>query len=471
MKRLPFDPRPTFPGSGSTGNSLSSPASAEARAALHRRPSSGRHPVWAPGAALVLGLLGAGAGCTLPAPPALGTATVNLVGQAPSGAVYRLRHAVITVTGFGNTRIWNTEDDPDRTSLSDDVVVGNYTASVAAGWNLERIEGTAARPVTAQLISDNPVDFIVSPQQRTIVPLRFHVDTDVVDLSQGYDIVLTVEESTPQIIVVTNLHGFLSGSVTVYPGQASGDTAPLRTIEGPLTTLSSPEAVTVTDDEIVVCDGDVGAVDFFPIQANGNVAPTRQIVGRDTEIGGCRDVAVYQGEVYVLESDEILVFPLTANGDATPVRRISGLFVGESFAIDGSEIYVAKSNGEILVYALPLAEDAAPTRIFSVDCPFGIAVADGELFLNNLCGLHGRIDVYPATETGQPRVLRSLVGDHTGLQVPERVRRFRDELYVSDSDAEQILIYPATAADDAAPARAIGGPHTGLSTPVGLAVH
>lgn len=424
-----------------------------------------------PAAALVLGLFGAGAGCTQPAPPALGTATVNLVGQAPSGAVYRLRHAVITVTGFGTTRIWNTEDDPDRTSLSDDVVVGNYTASLATGWNLERIEGTSARPVTAQLISDNPIDFIVSPQQRTIVPLRFHVDTDVVDMSQGYDIVLTVDESPPQIIVVTNLHGFESGSVTVYPGQASGDIAPLRTIEGPLTTLSSPEAVTVTDDEIVVCDGDVGAVDFFPIQANGNVAPTRQIVGRDTEIAGCRDVAVYQGEVYVLESDEILVFPLTANGDATPVRRISGLFVGESFAIDGSEIYVAKSNGEILVYALPLAEDAAPTRIFSVDCPFGIAVADGELFLNNICGLHGRIDVYPATETGPQRSLRSLVGDHTGLQVPERVRRFRDELYVSDSDAEQILIYPATAADDAAPVRAIGGPHTGLSTPVGLAVH
>jgi hypothetical protein len=412
-----------------------------------------------------------GTGCTLPAAPALGTATVNLVGQAPSGAVYRLRHAVITVTGFGNTRIWNTEDDPDRTSLSDDVVVGNYTASLAAGWNLERIEGTSARPVTAQLISDNPADFIVSPQQRTIVPLRFHVDTDVVDMSQGYDIVLTVEESTPQVIVVTNLHGFQSGSVTVYPGQASGDATPLRTIEGPLTTLSSPEAVTVTDDEIVVCDGGVGAVDFFPIQADGNVAPTRQIVGRDTEIGGCREVAVYQGEVYVLESDEILVFPLAANGDATPVRRISGLFAGESFAIDGSEIYVAKSNGEILVYALPLPDDAVPARIFRVDCPFGIAVANGELFLNNICGLHGRIDVYPATETGQPRALRSLVGDHTGLQVPERVQRFRDELYVSDSDAEQILIYPAVAADDAAPARAIGGPHTGLSNPVGLAVH
>jgi hypothetical protein len=147
---------------------------------------------------LLLGLVGSIAGCAVPREPSLGTVTANLVGQAPSGAVYRLRHAVITVTGPGSTRIWNTEDDPDRTSLSDDVPVGNYSASLAAGWDLERIEGASATPVTAQLVSDNPMEFLVSPDQRTSVPLRFHVDTEVVDLSQGYDLVLTVEESTPR---------------------------------------------------------------------------------------------------------------------------------------------------------------------------------------------------------------------------------------------------------------------------------
>jgi hypothetical protein len=461
MTRLPIDLHSTSPHSIALGAGL--PPDLPAR----RR-------VRAPGtAAWLLVLVGSIAGCAGPTTePSLGTVTANLVGQAPSGTIYRLRHAVITVTGFGNTRVWNTEDNPDRTSLSDDVVVGNYTASLAPGWSLERIEGALATPVTAQLVSDNPVDFLVSPQQRTLVPLRFHVDTDVVDMSQGYDLVLTVEESTPQLIVVANLHGFQSGSITVYPGQASGDVSPLRTIEGSLTTLSSPTAVAVTDDEIVVCDGGIGAVSFFPIQADGDVAPTRQIIGPDTEVGGCRDVAVYQGEVYVLESDQILVFPLSANGDAAPVRRTAGFFfAGESFAIDGSDLYLAKTNGEILVYPLPLADDAAPARIFSVDCPFGIAVAEGELFLSNDCGLFGRIDVYPATGTGPQSALRSLVGDHTGLQTPEQIKRFRDELYVSDSDAEQVLIYPAGASEDAAPARAIGGPHTGMSTPVGLAVH
>jgi hypothetical protein len=420
---------------------------------------------------LLFGLVASIAGCAAPREPSLGTVTANLVGQAPSGAVYRLRHAVITVTGPGTTRIWNTEDDPDRTSLSDDVPIGNYSASLAAGWDLERIEGASATPVTAQLVSDNPVDFLVSPDQRTSVPLRFHVDTDEVDLSQGYDLVLTVDESTPQIIVVANINNFQSGSITVYPGNASGDVAPLRTIAGPLTTLSSPEGIAVTDDEIVVCDGGIGAVDFFPINADGNVAPTRQIVGRETEIGACIDVAVYQGEVYVIGIDELLVFPITANGDAAPSRRISGFFFGQALAIDRGELYVADEGGQVFVYALPVADDAEPVRDISVDCPFGIAAGEGELFVNNACATFGEIDVFAEDATGRPPALRMLRGDHTGLQAPAQIKRFQDELYVSDIDADQILIYPVTASGDVPPARSIGGPHTGVFTPLGVAVH
>lgn len=423
----------------------------------------------APAAGLLL--FGLVAGCAGPTESSRGTITANLVGQAPSGAVYRLRHAAITVAGPGTTRIWNTEDDPDRTSLSDDVPIGNYSAVLAAGWNLERIEGASATPVTAQLVSDNPTEFLVSPDQRTSVPLRFHVDTDEVDMSQGYDLVITVEESTPQIVVVANAHNFQSGSITVYPGNASGDVAPLRTIAGPLTTLSSPEGVAVTDDEIVVCDSNIGAIDFFPINADGNVAPTRQIVGPDTEIGGCSDVAVYQGEVYLIGIDELLVFPITANGDAAPSRRVSGFFFGQALAIDRGELYVADEGGQVLAYSLPVADDAAPSRSLSVECPFGLAAADGELFVNDGCVTFAGIEVFSETATGETPPLRTIRGDHTDIQDAFAVKRFRSELYVSDIDADQILIYPATASGDVPPARSIGGPHSGVSTPLGLAVH
>jgi hypothetical protein len=456
MTRHPTDPHPTSPHS----------------IALGAGPPPDQ-PTSLPALAILAGLFGlvaGSAGCAAPSEPSLGTVIANLVGQTPSGAVFRLRHAFITVTGPGTSRIWNTEDDPSRTSLSDNVPIGNYSASLAAGWNLERIEGGLATPVTAQLVSDNPMNFLVSANQRTSVPLQFHVDTEVVDLSQGYDLMLTVEESTPQIIVVANDHNFQSGSITVYPGSASGDVAPLRTIEGPLTTLRGPGGIAVTDDEIVVCDSDVGAVDFFPINADGNVAPTRQIVGRETDIGACIDVAIFQGEVYVIGIDELLVFPITANGDVAPSRRVPGFFFGQALAIDRGELYVADED-KVLVYALPVADGAQPVRVLSVDCPFGVAAGDGELFVNNACAAISEIDVFPEGATGSPPALRMLRGDHTGMQAPGQIKRFRDELYVSDLDADQIFIYPVTASGDVPPARSIGGPHTGVFTPLAVAVH
>jgi hypothetical protein len=76
---------------------------------------------------------------------------------------------------------------------------------------------------------------------------------------------------------------------------------PLRTIAGPLTTLTRPSGVAVTDDAIIVCDQGTSAIDIFPINAGGNVAPTRQIVGPDTGIDLCFDVAVFNGELYVAQ--------------------------------------------------------------------------------------------------------------------------------------------------------------------------
>jgi hypothetical protein len=128
--------------------------------------------------------------------PVTGTLGVNLVGSTPSGAFYRLRDAVITVDG-PNPTVFDTEDDPDRISLSADVEPGDYSATVAPGWRLERLEDGNATTVTATLISDNPALFTVVPLQRTIVPLRFLVDDGEVPLDQGYDIVLDVDEAIP----------------------------------------------------------------------------------------------------------------------------------------------------------------------------------------------------------------------------------------------------------------------------------
>ncbi|HEX3760625.1 MAG TPA: hypothetical protein VHW23_18045 [Kofleriaceae bacterium] len=421
----------------------------------------------------LLGLVAGVSGCAAPSGPASGTITLNLTGQSPSGTVYRLRHAVISVTGPDTSRIWNTEDDPSRTSLSDNVSAGDYEAALAPGWNLERIEGSSATPVVAGLASDNPVRFTVSPQRRTIVPLRFHVDTDVVDMAQGYDLVLTIDESPPQLIVVANVNDFESGSITVHEAHASGDVAPLRTIAGPLTTLTFPAGIAVTDDEIIVCDQDISAIDVFPINASGNVAPTRQIVGSETGLEFCTDVAVFNGELYVAQLHDLLVFPITANGDAAPSRRITGFSIGQFLAIDHGELYVADagaSGGSVSVFTLPVAEDARPTRFIESDCASGITVADGELLVSNGCDSPGEISVYPATANGSVEPLRTLGGDRTGLDSPQQIRLVRGALHVADISADRVAVFRDVASGDAPPVRVIGGPHSGLSRPVGLAV-
>src|SRR5262249_30384027 len=72
--------------------------------------------------------ISAAAGCAAsPAGSATGEISVNLKGTVPSGVIYRLRNAVITVDGPSSAE-FRTEDDPDRTSLSANVVVGDYTA-------------------------------------------------------------------------------------------------------------------------------------------------------------------------------------------------------------------------------------------------------------------------------------------------------------------------------------------------------
>ena len=134
---------------------------------------------------------------------ATGTLSANLVGSSPSGAIYRLRDAIITVQGPA-TMVFNSETDLDLTSLSANVGVGDYAAVLQDGWRLERVDGSITTPVVATLISDNPAFFTVVTRTRTSVPLRFRVEAEDVDMTQGYDIVIGIEEAARGTLVAIN---------------------------------------------------------------------------------------------------------------------------------------------------------------------------------------------------------------------------------------------------------------------------
>jgi hypothetical protein len=79
-------------------------------------------------------------------------------------------------------------------------------------------------------------------------------------------------------LVVANL---FNNSVTVYTRTASGNTAPLRTIQGAATGLSDPIGVVVdtVNNELVVANIGTNSITVYPRTANGNTAPLRTLTG------------------------------------------------------------------------------------------------------------------------------------------------------------------------------------------------
>src|SRR4029077_4543445 len=81
---------------------------------------------------------------------------------------------------------------------------------------------------------------------------------------------------------------FEEPSITVYPGEATGDVAPARRIQGANTGLNWPMAISVdtAHGEIAVANSGDSSIRIFPRAAQGNVAPARVIKAARTGIHG-----------------------------------------------------------------------------------------------------------------------------------------------------------------------------------------
>jgi len=117
-------------------------------------------------------------------------------------------------------------------------------------------------------------------------------------------------------------------SITVYPLQASGDTPPLRVIEGPDTQLNWPAHISVDEErgEVFVANDGTDAILVFRVTDSGNVSPTRVLKGSKTQIQNPTGVAVdtVNNELVVanMGNHRATVYPLTAQGDTPPIRTI-----------------------------------------------------------------------------------------------------------------------------------------------------
>jgi DNA-binding beta-propeller fold protein YncE len=128
--------------------------------------------------------------------------------------------------------------------------------------------------------------------------------------------------------------GFNPPSITVYPLDAEGNTAPMRVIQGPKTQLNWFGGMQVdpqTGDLWVA--NDIGqSVLVFKGTDNGDVAPTKVIKGNRTGLSHPAGVSIdaVNREIWVvnLGNSSATAYSLTASGNAAPVRTIRSAPLG-----------------------------------------------------------------------------------------------------------------------------------------------
>jgi DNA-binding beta-propeller fold protein YncE len=146
-------------------------------------------------------------------------------------------------------------------------------------------------------------------------------------------------------------------SITVYPGEATGDVAPVRRIQGSKTGLNWPMAISVDagHDEIAVANSGDSSIRIFSRTASGDAAPVRIIKGTRTGIHGPMGVTfdVKNDELWVANYGDhtALVFARGAGGDVAPKRIVRNAPAGSptvGFGNPGAVAYDSKRD-ELLV--------------------------------------------------------------------------------------------------------------------------
>jgi len=146
-------------------------------------------------------------------------------------------------------------------------------------------------------------------------------------------------------------------SITVYPGDATGDVEPMRRIQGQKTGLNWPMAldVDVEHNEIAVANNGDSSIRIFRRTAHGDEAPVRTIKGTLTGIAGPMGVAFDRkhDELWVANygAHTALAFARTANGNVAPKRVLRNAPAGSptvGFGNPGAVAYDSKRD-EILV--------------------------------------------------------------------------------------------------------------------------
>jgi DNA-binding beta-propeller fold protein YncE len=171
----------------------------------------------------------------------------------------------------------------------------------------------------------------------------------------AYDARESRQERTGNVFDENARGRFVPSSLTIYDGDANGDVAPLRTIQGPRSQLDWPMGVAVDEvnNETIIANNGDNSILIFSRTANGDVQPRRVIRGPLTGIKGPMGVAIAKDEIWVANFGDhtALVFPRLAAGNVAPRRILRNAPAGKETSGFGNPYAVAydTKRGEILV--------------------------------------------------------------------------------------------------------------------------
>ncbi len=128
----------------------------------------------------------------------------------------------------------------------------------------------------------------------------------------------------------------LGGAILVFKGDAKGEEAPIRIIQGAKTKMMRPQTVNVDNvhDEIIVGDTTARTVWIYDRKASGDVAPKRHIYGDKTKLLDIVGVAVDPVRNVIAAATRsantigFVTFDRLANGNVPPRTVIAGPHTG-----------------------------------------------------------------------------------------------------------------------------------------------
>lgn len=268
-------------------------------------------------------------------------------------------------------------------------------------------------------------------------------------------------------------------SITAYASSAHDGAAPVLTLSGPSTGLSSPSAVLVGQDGTVyVANRAANSITEYAPEVDGNATPEATIAGTATKLSQPQALALDgAGDLFVADANsKVLKFAAGANGDVAPSAVIAGTSTrlanprGLFFDPSGN-LTVSNAKGRVTVYPPSAHGNAAPLKVLGNGALQGARGVNFDAAGDLLVALQGSNEIaeLPPGATSQTAPTVALAGSGSGLSGPTGLDfDTAGNLFVADSADNTITEYSPGFGSGASPASTNAGPATGLSAPSSL---